>query len=60
VRKFSSFARSSNSILCPSQKHCDLGDVEGPCAVLEHLWNTTVVHGREQLVSRHVFGLYVT
>lgn len=39
VRKFSSLARGSDSILCPPQEHTDLSDVERPRAVLEHLWN---------------------
>ena len=41
--EISSLAGRANGILCPTQKHRDLGDVERSRAVLEHLWNTTVV-----------------
>ena len=37
VRKFSSLARGSDSILCPTQENGDLSYVERPRAVLEHL-----------------------
>ena len=51
VRKFSSLARGSDSILCPTQENCDLSHVERSRAVLEHLWNTNVVHRWGRLVK---------
>ena len=50
VREFSSLAGGSDSILCPTEEHSDLSNVEWPRAVLEHLWNTTAVHGWGSLV----------
>ena len=51
VREFSSLAGGSDSILCPTEEQSDLSNVECPRAVLEHLWNTTAVHGWGSLVS---------
>ena len=44
MRKLTSLARGSDSILCPTQENCGLSHVEWSRAVLEHLWNTNVVH----------------
>ena len=58
VRKFSSLARGSDGVPCPTQEHCDLSDVEGRRAVLEHLWNTNVVDDRGPLVIRSLHRSY--
>jgi len=50
VFKFSSLAGRADGILRPTQKHRNLCDIEGTRAVLEHRWNTTVVHGWGSLV----------
>ena len=50
VREFAPFAGRPDSILRPPEEDCDLGDVERTRAVLEHLWNTIVVHGWGPLV----------
>ena len=50
VLKVSSLAGGADGVLRPSQKHCDLSDVEWSGAVLEHLWNKTAVHDRGSLV----------
>ena len=50
--EISALAGRANGILRPTQKHRDLSDVERPRAVLEHLWNTTVVHGWGWLVRK--------
>ena len=55
VREFSPFAGRTDRVLCPPEENRHLGDVERTHAVLEHLWNTTVVHGWGSLVS---FRLY--
>lgn len=44
VREFAPFAGCPNGILRPPEEDGHLGDVEGSAAVLEHLWNTNVVH----------------
>ena len=54
IRELSSLAGCANAVLRPAEEHCDLGHVEWPRAVLEHLWNKTAVHGRGRLVSRAV------
>ena len=51
VNQMSSVASSTDRISRPSEPHRDLGDVEWPGAVLEHLWNKTAVHGWGALVS---------
>ena len=55
--EISAFAGRANGILRPAQKHRDLSDIERPRAVLEHLWNTTVVHRWGWLVKRRLHGL---
>ncbi len=50
VFEFSSLAGRADGVLRPTQEHCDLGDIERPSPVLEHLWNRTVVHGWGSLV----------
>jgi len=50
VFEFSSLASSADSVLRPAQENGGLGDIERPRPVLEHLWNTTVVHGWGSLV----------
>lgn len=45
MREVSALAGCSDGVLRPAQENGDLSDVEGSCATLEHLWNTTVVHG---------------
>jgi len=52
VREVSGFACGANGIARPAQEHRDLGDIELTCAVLEHLWNTTAVHGWGSLEDR--------
>ena len=42
----------AHGILRPAQKHRDLGDVERLRAVLEHLWNTTVVNRWGRVVRK--------
>jgi hypothetical protein len=54
-----SFAGRPNGILRPAEEHCDLGDVERSRAVLEHLWNTTAVHGWGSLVRIRFDGCQV-
>ncbi len=56
VLKVSSLAGGADGVLRPSQKHCDLSDVEWSGAVLEHLWNKTVVHGWGPLVILMLLG----
>ena len=48
--QISSLAGSANAVLPPAEEHCDLGYVEWPGAVLEHMWNKTAVHGLGPLV----------
>jgi hypothetical protein len=55
VREFSSVAGRPDGVLGRSQKQCDLSDIEGSCAVLEHLWNTNVVHRWGPLVNPRRF-----
>ena len=43
VREFSALAGGADDVLRPPEQHGDLRDLEGSGAVLEHLWNTTVV-----------------
>ena len=48
--QLSSPAGSADGVLRTTEQHRCLGDVERPCSVLEHQWNTTVVHGWGSLV----------
>jgi hypothetical protein len=50
VRELSAVAGGTDGVFRPTQKDRDLGHVEWPRAVLEHLWNTTAVHGWGPLV----------
>jgi hypothetical protein len=58
--EFPTGARRADRVLCPTQKHRCLGDVERPCAVLEHLWNTNVVHAWGPLVMAGLGGCLAT
>ena len=58
VFEFSSLAGRADSVLRPTQKHSGLCDIERTCAVLEHRWNTTVVHRWGWLVKQRFQGLY--
>ncbi len=44
MREFPTLASRPDRVLRPPQEDCDLRDVERSGPVLEHLWNTTVVH----------------
>jgi hypothetical protein len=50
VREVAALAGCSDGVLRPAQENSDLSDVERSRAFLEHLWNTTVVHGWGSLV----------
>ena len=50
MREVAALARGPDGVLSPAQENSDLSDIEGSSAVLEHLWNTTVVHGWGSLV----------
>jgi hypothetical protein len=50
VREVAALARSPDGVLRPSEENGSLGHVERSRAVLEHLWNTNVVHGWGRLV----------
>jgi len=53
--EISSLARGSNRILRPTEKGRDLSNVERPDRILlEHRWNTNVVHPRGPLVNRRL------
>ena len=59
VFDFSSFAAGcADRVFGPTQEHRDLGDVERPSAVLEHLWNTTVGHRWGWLVKQRFQGFH--
>ena len=60
VVEVSSLAGRANGVLRPAEEHRDLGDVERSRTVLEHLWNTTVVHRWGPLVMIHINGCYGT
>jgi len=55
VREVSAFARRPDGVLRPPEEDCDLGDVERARAVVEHLWNTNVVHAWGWLVNLRPF-----
>ena len=55
-RKFPPFAGSADCVLRPAQEHGSLGNIERPRAVLEHLWNITVVHRWGPLVRFDLNG----
>src|ERR1700694_2002985 len=59
VREVPSLARGAGGVLRPTQEHRDLGDVEWPCAFLEHLWNKTAVDRRGR-VNRRVWCSILT
>ncbi len=50
MRQISSLACNANAVLRPAEEYRDLPHVEWPRAVLEHLWNTILVHGWGPLV----------
>ena len=50
VRQLSSLAGSAHGVLRPAEDNGSLGDVERSRPVVEHLWNTTAVHGWGSLV----------
>jgi hypothetical protein len=54
VREFSALAGRTDRVLRPTQEDCDLSNVERSCTVLEHRWNTTVVHGWGSLVMKRL------
>ena len=55
--EFSPLASDADSVLSPTEENRDLGDIERSRAVLEHLWNTTVVHRWGWLVKRRLHEL---
>ena len=50
MREVSALAGCSDGVLRPAQENGDLSDVERSRTVLEHLWNTILVHGWGRLV----------
>ena len=50
VRKLTPCAGRPDGVLRPTEENRDLGDVERMRSVLEHLWNTNVVHAWGSLV----------
>ena len=58
MREVAALARGPDGVLSPAQENSDLSDIEGSSAVLEHLWNTTVVHGWGSLVITRSFWCY--
>ena len=55
VREVAALARRTDGVLRPPEEDCDLGDVERARAVVEHLWNTNVVHAWGWLVNLRPF-----
>jgi len=55
MREVAALARGPDGVLSPAQENSDLSDVEGSCAVLEHPWNTNIVHRWGPLVSPRRF-----
>lgn len=55
MREVSALAGCSDGVLRPAQENSGLGDVERSRAVLEHLWNTNVVHRWGPLVMPRRF-----
>jgi hypothetical protein len=58
MREMSPLTGCPDGVLRPTEEHSNLSNVEWPRAVLEHLWNTTAVHGWGSLVRIDFNGCY--
>jgi len=54
VRKLTPCAGRPDGVLRPTEENRDLGDVERRGSILEHLWNTNVVHAWGSLVMERL------
>jgi hypothetical protein len=58
MSEFAAVASCANGVLRPAQENGSLGDVERSRAILEHLWNTSVVDAWESLVNLWLLWCY--
>ena len=55
MREFSPFTGCPDGILRPAEEDCDLSNIKRSRAVVEHVWNTNVVHAWGWLVNLRPF-----